>query len=90
MRQARRLSVSGRVQGVGFRAYVADVAREENLSGWVRNLPDGRVEMLMEGDAEALSRVEWRVWRGPAGARVDDVETEDVMPEDGRDFRIRS
>ena len=68
-----RYIVSGRVQGVGFRAFVADAARAEGLAGWVRNLPDGRVEVHAEGDAEALGRFEWRLWQGPAMARVDDV-----------------
>lgn len=90
MVNARRLCVVGRVQGVGFRMFVADTARIEGLQGWVRNLPDGRVEIVAEGDAEALARFEWRVWQGPPGARVDDVETEDVLPEGAGGFRIRS
>ena len=73
MTRASRYIVSGRVQGVGFRAFVADAARAEGLAGWVKNLPDGRVEVHAEGDAEALARFEWRLWQGPAMARVDDV-----------------
>lgn len=46
--------LAGRVQGVGMRATVAQLARRQGLSGWVQNLPDGRVEMLCEGDGEAL------------------------------------
>jgi acylphosphatase len=89
MLQAVRYRVSGRVQGVGFRAFVAGVAREQGLVGWVRNLPDGVVEAHAEGDAEALSRFEWSLWQGPALSRVDDVTTEEAVPEEGlRDFRI--
>lgn len=77
---ARRLLVSGRVQGVGFRYYVEDRARIEGVHGWVQNLPDGRVEALLEGDAEAVERVEAALNRGPAGARVADVVVEEAVP----------
>lgn len=90
MLQARRMWISGRVQGVGYRMFAAEAARHEALTGWARNLPDGRVEVLAEGDAEALSRYEWRLWQGPPGARVDDVDTEDVLPEGADGFRIRT
>ena len=77
---ARRLLVSGRVQGVGFRFFVEARAAAEGVHGWVRNLPDGRVEALIEGDAEAVDRVEAAVHRGPSGARVDDVIVEGMVP----------
>lgn len=88
---ARRYLISGRVQGVGFRYYVEDLARHEGVSGYVRNLPDGRVEVLVEGDAATVGRVETTLWRGPGGARVDDVTVEEVTPS-GKvtGFRIRS
>lgn len=88
MRRAAHFVVSGFVQGVGFRAFVADAARAERLTGWVRNLTDGRVEVRADGDADALSRFEWRLWQGPPGARVDDVVGEDLAPSAGNDFRI--
>ena len=90
MLRARRIQVSGRVQGVGYRAYTVDAARLEGLNGWVRNLSDGRVEVHVEGDVDALARLEWRLWQGPPGARVDDVIIEDVLVEGKGDFRIRS
>src|SRR5687768_15972286 len=71
MRVARRFVVSGRVQGVGFRYSTQDTARREGVTGWVRNLPDGRVEALAEGDAEAVTRVERALRTGQRGARVD-------------------
>jgi acylphosphatase len=78
MRLARRIVVSGRVQGVGFRFFAEAAARREGLHGWVRNLPDGRVEISAEGEAEALERFERSVRHGPAGARVDEVEVVDI------------
>ena len=80
MRRACRYLVSGRVQGVGFRFFVESAAMREGLHGWVSNLPDGRVEISAEGDADALERFERHVRHGPPGARVDEVETEDQMP----------
>lgn len=87
---ARRYLVSGRVQGVGFRFFVEHIARQEGVSGHVRNLPDGRVEAQVEGDVMAVGRVEAALWQGPRGARVDGVETQEVAPS-GRatGFRIR-
>lgn len=77
---AKRYLVSGRVQGVGFRYYVQDHAALEGVHGYVRNLPDGRVEALVEGDDESVLRVERALRRGPAGARVDDVAIEAAVP----------
>ncbi len=88
MAKAVQYRVTGRVQGVGFRAFVADVARDEGVSGWVRNLPDGSVEARAEGDVDSLRRFEWRLWQGPSHARVDDVATEDVVPDGATGFRI--
>jgi acylphosphatase len=77
---AKRYLVSGRVQGVGFRYYVQDHAAVEGVHGYVRNLPDGRLEALLEGDDESVLRVERALRRGPAGARVDDVVVETSVP----------
>jgi acylphosphatase len=77
---AKRYLVSGRVQGVGFRYYLQDHAAVEGVHGYVRNLPDGRVEALVEGDDESVLRVERALRRGPAGARVDDVIVETAVP----------
>lgn len=90
MRVARRFLVSGRVQGVGFRFFAEAVAVREGLHGWVRNLRDGRVEAVAEGDTAAVERFERALQQGPRGARVDDIVTAEEMP-DGRDtgFSIR-
>jgi acylphosphatase len=77
---ARRFLISGRVQGVGFRFFVEDHAAVEGVHGYVRNLPDGRVEALIEGDDESVVRVERALRRGPPGASVERVIVEDVPP----------
>jgi acylphosphatase len=77
---ARRFLISGRVQGVGFRYFVEARAAAEGVHGWVRNLPDGRVEGTIEGDRDAVDRVEAALSRGPAGAEVDDVAIEEIPP----------
>jgi acylphosphatase len=76
----RRYIVKGRVQRVGFRFFVEHAAQREGIQGYVRNQHDGSVEIVAEGDAEALQRFEMAVRRGPAGARVDDVDTIEVEP----------
>ena len=88
---ARKYIVSGRVQGVGFRYFAQDVAAREGVSGFVRNRPDGRVEAQVEGEIEAVTRVERALAQGPPGARVDDLSVEPAPPT-GRasGFRITS
>lgn len=79
----RRYCVSGQVQGVFFRASARERARELGLSGWVRNLPDGRVEALAAGSVEALAEFESWLTHGPQQARVSGVTSEvcnDVPP----------
>ena len=71
-------SVSGRVQGVGFRYFVLRHAQAEGLAGFVRNLPDGRVEFCLSGDAAAVARVLGKIRQGPRFARVDDVELREL------------
>jgi acylphosphatase len=81
--------VSGRVQGVFFRAETADMADRLGLVGWVRNLPDGRVEALFEGEKEDVEKALDFCRRGPSGARVQNL---DLKWEDWRgefeDFRV--
>ena len=84
MRSARRYIISGRVQGVGFRYFTQAAAARENLHGWVRNLPDGRVEAAAEGEADAMERFERALRHGPPGARVAQLEIEHTVP-GGRD-----
>lgn len=80
MRQ--RLLISGRVQGVGYRASAAGQGRGLGLRGWVRNLRDGRVEALVEGpEADVEAFVAW-CRRGPPAARVDDVDRSPATGDD--------
>ncbi|MDK2383621.1 MAG: acylphosphatase, partial [Candidatus Korarchaeota archaeon] len=81
--------IYGRVQGVFFRSTMRDVARELGVRGWVRNLPDGSVEAVVEGEREKVEKiVEW-AHQGPPLARVQRVEVrwEDYR-EEFDDFRI--
>jgi acylphosphatase len=77
------------VQGVGFRFFAEHAASVEGIAGYVRNLPDGRVEAVAEGDAEAVDRFERALWRGPRGARVEDIRIEPQPPEGRTGFTIR-
>jgi acylphosphatase len=77
---AKRFFVSGRVQGVGFRYFVQDHAAVEGVHGYVRNLPDGRVEAFIEGDEDSVVRVERALRRGPPGAQIDNVVVEAAVP----------
>jgi acylphosphatase len=75
----RRFVVAGRVQGVGFRWFVARHARGLDLSGYARNLADGRVEVVATGEDAALRRLEELLRTGPANARVTDVVRQDEV-----------
>ncbi len=75
---AARFLVSGRVQGVFFRASTREQALKFGLSGYAKNLPDGRVEVLAEGDASALDALERWLHVGPPMARVESVERGDA------------
>jgi acylphosphatase len=68
-----RLVVSGRVQGVGFRWFVREAARQHRLAGWVRNRPDGSVELEVSGEDSEFRDFVTELREGPPGARVDDV-----------------
>ena len=77
---ARRLVITGRVQGVGFRYFAEAIAHREGLTGYARNRPDGTLESAIEGEAESVERFEVAMRRGPAGARVESVEVEAIAP----------
>jgi acylphosphatase len=86
---ARRLLIGGRVQGVGFRMFAAARAAAEGVHGYAKNLPDGRVEVLIEGDDEAVDRVELALRRGPAHAHVETFDVDDVAPTHRAGFSTR-
>ena len=72
--------ITGIVQGVGFRWYVRERARRLGLSGWVRNLPDGSVEVFASGDQGQLELLRGELRRGPVGARVDGLHEVNEPP----------
>ncbi len=83
-------TVTGHVQGVGFRAFVAGTAESLGLSGWVRNLPDGGVELAARGAKMQLIALSLALKKGPPGAHVGAVDLDwSRGPGDGRGFQIR-
>lgn len=81
-----RFLVSGLVQGVYFRASTQARARQLDLTGYARNLADGRVEVVASGDAQALARLEAWLREGPPAAEVDSVAREDLAEQHHDDF----
>ena len=77
----RRVTVHGLVQGVFFRDTVRGRASARGVSGWARNCPDGSVEMVFEGEHDAVEALVELCRTGPRGARVDSVEIDDEAPE---------
>lgn len=80
--------VSGRVQGVWFRAETTKEAKRLDLTGWVRNLPDGRVEVFACGDVENIKKFQSWLKKGPPLATVSDVSYEEVEFEEHEEFRV--
>ena len=89
MKAARHVSVTGRVQGVFFRAWSKRQADELRVTGWVRNCPDGRVDLHIEGDQSAVDQLIERLYRGPPSARVEDIHLWEVELFDYEDFEVR-
>jgi len=85
----RRIVISGLVQGVAFRYYTRDKARRVGVTGWVRNLPDGRVEAVIEGSPEGVEEVIAWCRKGPRASRVDRVQVhEEPASNEFTDFDI--
>lgn len=87
---ARTARITGRVQGVSFRAWTRGQARQMGLAGWVRNRPDGSVEALFQGPEEAVARMLDACWSGPGAARVQDVRSAPAAPGPLEEFEIRT
>jgi len=85
----RRLLVDGRVQGVGYRVTCARRARAAGLAGWVRNLHDGRVEIVLQGSPDAVAEVERWCSHGPQMAVVTSVDGIDETPDARIGFEVR-
>jgi acylphosphatase len=86
--QAIRCVVAGRVQGVFYRSATADEARRLGLDGWVKNLPDGRVEVVAAGAASSVAALAHWLWQGPPAARVDAVQLEEWTADVPRGFAV--
>jgi len=84
-----RVSISGRVQGVGYRAWMAKRAVDLDLRGWVRNCSDGRVEAVLLGPADTIDAMIELCRRGPRLSSVTNVEISPVANEDWPDFSVR-
>jgi acylphosphatase len=87
-KSARRYVVQGRVQGVGFRWFVQRRAAALGITGYVRNLDDGEVEVLAMGSAQSLERLREELGRGPVGARVSAVQESEAPAAGYRSFEI--
>jgi acylphosphatase len=85
----KRLLISGRVQGVAFRAYTRSAARKIGAYGWVRNLSDGRVEAVIEGEPDKVEALVQWCRKGPPSGRVDNVNIREEEPtREFSDFEI--
>ena len=85
----KRVLVSGEVQGVFFRDQCRRLAGQQGVAGWVRNLPDGRVEAIFEGDPDSVERLIQWAYHGPSRARVTAVDVRDEPVEGLASFQIR-
>ena len=86
---ARKVRIYGRVQGVFFRQWAVNQARNLGVSGWVRNCPDGTVEAHVMGDEDAVSKMVEAMRQGPSQARVEDMTVESIEPEEANGFSVR-
>jgi acylphosphatase len=86
---AYRYLVEGRVQGVGYRYFVLRQAGQLGVSGFVRNRPDGSVEVVAEGGEDTLAALESRLREGPAFSEVSGVSRESIEPRGASGFHIR-
>ena len=86
---ARHVRLTGRVQGVFFRAWAQGHARELGVSGWIRNCPDGSLEAHLGGEETAVARMVERMRHGPSNARIDDFAIEDAEAEELGRFLVR-
>lgn len=87
-RICKRFLITGKVQGVFYRDSSCKKALELDLTGWVRNLTDGRVELLACGDVQRVNELEKWLWEGPKEASVSGVESQEQPVEEHRGFKI--
>ena len=87
---SKRLLISGRVQGVYYRHWTETTARSLGLTGWVRNLRDGDVEIHVTGSEDKVEELIRRCWEGPPAAAVTDIRVEEIETEDVPGFSARA
>lgn len=80
-----RLYINGTVQGVFFRAFIKENAEKNNIKGFVRNLEDGRIEIFLEGDSDAVNKMIELCKKGPKHSQIRNVE---IKPEKHQDFKV--
>jgi len=85
----KHIYISGRVQGVGFRAFTRSQAAVLDIKGWVKNLADGRVEVVINGEKKKVTQMIKKLKEGPSFARVDDFEIEEQEIDNFNNFEIR-
>lgn len=81
--------VMGDVQGLGFRQAIGDKAKEQGVTGWVKNLSDGRLEAVLEGPRDEVYRVVGLCRAGPKGAKVNGVQVDREPPRNEKTFKIK-
>lgn len=89
MTKVLHAQITGRVQGVGYRAWTVHAAARLGLKGWVRNRRDGSVEAVFKGGEDQVVRMLDECWRGPRGAKVDNVVATAIADEDWKDFSVK-
>ncbi len=82
------LIISGKVQGVGYRYYTAQQAKQRGITGWVKNLPDGRVEAVLEGNKQAITEMIKWCHQGPPASEVTEVKINYEKPQSYNKFEI--
>ncbi len=88
MKKSVRLYITGTVQGIFFRAFIKENAERYNVKGFVRNLEDGRVEVFLEGDADAVNKMIELCKKGPKHSQIKKVEIKDERFQDFKTFKI--
>ncbi len=88
MKKSIRIYITGTVQGIFFRGYLKENAEKLNVKGFVRNLEDGRVEVFLEGDSNAVNKMTELCEKGPRHANIRKIETKPERFQDLKDFKI--
>jgi len=88
MKKSIRLYITGTVQGVFFRGFIKENAEKFNAKGFVRNLEDGRVEIFLEGDSDAVNKMIELCKKGPKHSQIKNVEIKDEKFQDFKTFKI--